>query len=268
MTVYIGPGAMGSGVAEVMGLLNGINFPDAIGFNTLFTKCLGTLFAVCGGLCIGKEGPLVHIGANVGAMCCYLPFKLFEYLQNDQNKRQMIAAGSAAGVSCAFGAPIGGALFAYEISKPNTFWTISMLWRVFFCTSISTFIVSVLQALSSGRPLSLTDSGAIKISAIEASGESSMLDLPGAIVIGIFCGLLGALFIYVTVTLGPLRKKHINTPFKKIMEVVIFGFVTASCFYGVVAWRRENCRLDSIVRGETGDNLRFTCSEGSYNPFA
>jgi H+/Cl- antiporter ClcA len=122
-----------------------------------------------------------------------------------------------------------------------------MLWRVFFCTSISTFVVSVLQALSSGRPLSLTDSGAIKISAIEANGESSMLDLPGAIVIGIFCGLLGALFIYVTVTLGPLRKKHINSPFKKIMEVVIFGFVTASCFYGVVAWRRENCRLDSTV---------------------
>jgi H+/Cl- antiporter ClcA len=80
MTVYVGPGAMGSGVAEVMGLLNGINFPDAIGFKTLATKCFGTLFAVCGGLCIGKEGPLVHIGANVGSMCCYLPFQLFEYL--------------------------------------------------------------------------------------------------------------------------------------------------------------------------------------------
>jgi H+/Cl- antiporter ClcA len=80
MTVYVGPGAMGSGVAEVRGLLNGINFPDAIGFKTLATKCFRTLFAVCGGLCIGKEGPLVHIGANVGSMCCYLPFQLFEYL--------------------------------------------------------------------------------------------------------------------------------------------------------------------------------------------
>ena len=35
----------------------------------------------------------------------------------------MIAAGAACGISVAFGAPIGGALFAYEISKPNTFWT-------------------------------------------------------------------------------------------------------------------------------------------------
>ena len=30
MTIYIGPGANGSGVAEIMGLLNGINYPNAI----------------------------------------------------------------------------------------------------------------------------------------------------------------------------------------------------------------------------------------------
>ena len=27
MTIYIGPGANGSGVAEIMGMLNGINYP-------------------------------------------------------------------------------------------------------------------------------------------------------------------------------------------------------------------------------------------------
>ena len=80
LTVYVGPAAMGSGVAEVMGLLNGVNYTDAIGFKTLFVKCFGTLFAVCGGLCIGKEGPLVHIGTNIGVIVCYLPLKVCEYL--------------------------------------------------------------------------------------------------------------------------------------------------------------------------------------------
>ena len=80
LTVYVGPGAMGSGVAEVMGLLNGVNYPKAIGWLTLITKVFGILFAVTGGLCIGKEGPLVHIGANIGAMCCYLPFSWSKYL--------------------------------------------------------------------------------------------------------------------------------------------------------------------------------------------
>ena len=70
MTIYIGPGANGSGVAEIMGLLNGINYPNAIGVRTFIVKCVGTIFAVSGGLTIGKEGPLAHIGANLGAMLC------------------------------------------------------------------------------------------------------------------------------------------------------------------------------------------------------
>jgi chloride channel 3/4/5 len=55
----------------------------------------------------------------------------------------MMAAGASCGVSVAFGAPIGGALFSYEISKPNTFWTFSMLWKVFAATSIATFTLSI-----------------------------------------------------------------------------------------------------------------------------
>ena len=70
LTIYVGPGASGSGIPEIMALLNGINVPLAIGARTLFVKCVGTIFAVSAGLCIGKEGPLAHIGANVGALVC------------------------------------------------------------------------------------------------------------------------------------------------------------------------------------------------------
>lgn len=87
LTIYVGPGANGSGVAEIMGMLNGINYPNAIGLRTLFVKCFGTIFAVSGGLSIGKEGPLAHIGANVGAVVCHLPIKGFYTLRNDVIKR-------------------------------------------------------------------------------------------------------------------------------------------------------------------------------------
>lgn len=168
LTVYIGPGANGSGVVEVMGMLNGINYPDTIGFKTLFVKCVALILAVTGGLCIGKEGPLVHIGANVGIMTCYLPFDFCKFLQNDVIKRQMMAAGASCGVAVAFGSPIGGALFSYEISKPNTFWTFSMLWRVFTATSIATFVLAILQSLGENSPLSLSDSGSLKFGSISA----------------------------------------------------------------------------------------------------
>jgi chloride channel 7 len=73
LTTYYGPGAAGSGVAELIGYLNGINYPGFIEFPTLFTKIFGVTFAVLGRLCVGKEGPLAHIGAICGVLVLYIP---------------------------------------------------------------------------------------------------------------------------------------------------------------------------------------------------
>jgi chloride channel 7 len=80
MTTYWGPGAAGSGVAELIGYLNGVNYPGFLGIPTLITKMFGVVFAVVGRLCVGKEGPLAHIGANVGALVIYIPKLGFEFL--------------------------------------------------------------------------------------------------------------------------------------------------------------------------------------------
>jgi H+/Cl- antiporter ClcA len=146
MTIKIGPGANGSGMAELMALLNGVNYPKLIGFDTLMVKAIGVVLGISGALSIGKEGPLAHIGACIGIMVIYwVPIKEFDYFKNDVKKREFACAGISAGVSAAFGAPIGGALFAYELSKPSTFWTFSMLWSTFFCCSCATFTLSLLN---------------------------------------------------------------------------------------------------------------------------
>lgn len=151
LTVFVGPGASGGGMGELMGYLNGINYPDFISLKTLLVKILGTSLAVSSGLCIGKEGPLAHIGAIVGHCVLYIPgFKCFEYFRNDEDKREIAAAGVAAGVSAAFGSPIGGSLFAYEISRPATYWSFGLMWKIFFCSSISTFVLNILSCLKSG----------------------------------------------------------------------------------------------------------------------
>lgn len=266
LTIYVGPGANGSGVAEIMGLLNGINYPNAIGLRTLLVKCVGTIFAVSGGLCIGKEGPLAHIGANVGALVCHLPIKGFMTLRNDVIKRQMIAAGASAGVSAAFGAPIGGALFSYEISKPNTFWTFSMLWRVFAACSICTFLLGIYNSLWTGVTFSLSDTGALKFGKLDDE-ESSLWDIPAAVVIGAVCGLMGSFFIFVNINLGMLRKKYINTNFKKIAEALFFAFISASVFFSVVVARSHNCRPDASDPDAEG-KVRFRCPAGNFNPLA
>jgi len=75
LSLYYGPGAIGSGVAETIGVVNGVNYHGFIGLNTLITKALGVVFAVSGGLRVGKEGPLAHVGSLMGVAMIYLPLK-------------------------------------------------------------------------------------------------------------------------------------------------------------------------------------------------
>ena len=83
-------------------------------FQTLICKVVGVIFSVVGGLAVGKEGPMIHAGAVVAAgvsqgrsTSLYKDFRLFQYFREDHEKRDFVSGGAAAGVSAAFGAPVG-----------------------------------------------------------------------------------------------------------------------------------------------------------------
>ena len=71
---YWAPGAAGGGVTLVMAYLNGNHIPNLLRFSTLITKFVGTVAAVGGGLPMGPEGPMVHLGhiARVEGCACAL----------------------------------------------------------------------------------------------------------------------------------------------------------------------------------------------------
>jgi len=71
---------------------------------------------------------MAHIGAATGTFVLRLPIPGFEYLRNDTINRRFVAAGFAAGLGVAFGAPVGATLVAYELSQPNTFWRFESMW--------------------------------------------------------------------------------------------------------------------------------------------
>ena len=168
LSVYVGPGSVGSGIAELMAYLNGVNYPHFIGIDTLFVKIFGLCLAVAAGLCVGKEGPLAHIGANIGHAVLYLPLTSLLKFHNEVDKREIACAGAAAGVSAAFGSPIGGSLFVYEISRPSSFWTFDLTWKIFFCSSVSTFVLNILVSLKYGESFHILNGGLVKFGSYDA----------------------------------------------------------------------------------------------------
>lgn len=168
-------------------------------------KAFGVVFAVAGGIKVGKEGPLAHIGSVVGAVVIYLPLIPNKAFRNDRDKRILVAAGAGVGVSVAFGAPIGGVLFAYEISKANSFWTFGIAWRTFFATSIANFILTILGAAVDGNLENVTNSGLIKFAEIKKNSYN-LADIIIFIIIGILGGVLGSLYIFINLNLAKFRK--------------------------------------------------------------
>ena len=275
LTTYYGPGASGSGVAELIGYMNGINYPDFIGVNTQITKILGVTMAVASRLCIGKEGPLAHIGAIWGAAACYCPGLGFEFLRNDEFKRQIIAAGASAGVSAAFGAPIGGTLFAYEMSKPTVFWTFEMIWKTFTCCSVAVLVLAILQTLASGNVTDGFRGSTIKFGNQLADDkyENSYQVIPAALVIGVVGGLLGALFINVNTRMNALRKRLLTTNWIKPVETAIWSFATGFIFIlaPYLIWSGDSsiCAKNSELGSVSSDiTYRGWCAEDEFDPNA
>lgn len=107
--------AAGSGIPEIKTILSGFVIPHFLDFKVLATKAVGATFAVASGLCLGKEGPFVHISTCVGNLVAR---QFPKYRNNERKMREMLSVACSAGLSVAFGAPIGGVLFSYEVSSP------------------------------------------------------------------------------------------------------------------------------------------------------
>ena len=83
------------------------------------------MLAVSAGLSLGKEGPLVHVACCIGNIIAYMFPK---YGRNEAKKREILSASAAAGVSVAFGAPIGGVLFSLEEVRMWAGWGATCQW--------------------------------------------------------------------------------------------------------------------------------------------
>ena len=106
MVSRFSPNAAGSGIPYVEKILRGPGEPDHS--RVLSVKFFGGLLALSAGMVLGREGPMVQMGAVIGERVG----RLFKKIDNVW--KPLMAAGAGAGVGSAFNAPVGGTLFILE----------------------------------------------------------------------------------------------------------------------------------------------------------
>ncbi|KAI4912740.1 hypothetical protein J4E90_006146 [Alternaria incomplexa] len=142
-TMYL---ASGSGIPEIKTILSGFSIPSFLSLPVLIVKSLGAIFAVSSSLCLGKEGPFVHISTCIGHLVGRL---IPKYASNGRKMRELLSAACSAGLSVAFGAPIGGVLFSYE--EISTYFPRKVLWRAFLCSLTAAMVLKELNPTGTGK---------------------------------------------------------------------------------------------------------------------
>lgn len=205
----IAPEASGSSIPQVRARLDRIIV--ALDFRVAIIKLIGGTIALGSGLFLGREGPTVQLGASLAAPLTTRMSGAREY------KRQLIAAGAAAGLTAAFNAPLAGVVFVLE----------ELLREVRY----STILLSVISCSMACLVLNLFNSPHLRhdLEPIAAQIQFSLQDLPFYALLGVLCGLLGSLFN--ACILGALKVnrsfKRIPTSFKVALAGLASGLLIA-----------------------------------------
>ncbi|XP_076468373.1 H(+)/Cl(-) exchange transporter 4-like isoform X2 [Babylonia areolata] len=231
------PYACGSGIPEIKTILSGFIIRGYLGKWTLLIKSVGMMLAVSAGLSLGKEGPFVHVACCCGNIFSYLFPK---YGRNEAKKREILSAASAAGVSVAFGAPIGGVLFSLE--EVSYYFPLKTLWRSFFCALIAAFVLRSINPFGNEH---------LVMFYIDYNEQWHLQELVPFILLGALGGLFGKLFIKLNIMWCRYRKFSAlgNYP---ILEVFIVTFITALLSYPNPYTRMNSSELIRLLVSRCG----------------
>ena len=219
------PYACGSGIPEIKTILSGFIIRGYLGKWTLTIKALCMMLAVSAGLSLGKEGPLVHVACCIGNIFSYMFPK---YGRNEAKKREILSAASAAGVSVAFGAPIGGVLFSLE--EVSYYFPLKTLWRSFFCALVAAFVLRSINPFGNEH---------LVMFYVDYSRPWILFELIPFVFLGVMGGIVGTIFIKANIRWCQYRK------FNKLGQYPITEVLAITLITAFVAFPNPYTRMNS-----------------------
>ncbi len=205
---HIAPEASGSGVPEIEGTL--LHVRPIFWKRLIPVKFFAGILAISSKLVVGREGPTIQMGGNLGEMLgnmLHLPRRRCDTL---------IAAGSAAGLAAAFNAPLAGVLFVMEEMRNQFNYSFTNFKMVIICCVMATITLHVI----------IGPQPAIQMQVFELP---SLKALWWFCLFGIIIGLVGLLFNVALMRILELLD-NVN-PKNKIYYVMMVGLLVGYLAY-------------------------------------
>ena len=130
------PEAGGSGIPEIEGALEELR--PVRWWRVLPVKFIGGMGTLGAGMVLGREGPTVQIGGNIGRMIGDI-FRM----RSAEARHTLLATGAAAGLSAAFNAPLAGILFIIEEMRSQFRYNLISIKAVFTGVIMSSVVFRI-----------------------------------------------------------------------------------------------------------------------------
>lgn len=174
---------------------------------------------------------MIHSGACIAKVLSkagVLP--LLQAYRMDIETRDFVAAGASSGVAAAFGAPIGGVLFAME--EGASFFTHEVLMRCFVCCAAATLVthyfISGIEGDLAWGHMGANGGAPASFGSFERSGYQ-IWELFVFGLMGVAGGVLGATFNNASLKLTHWRMAHIpRMGHRRFLEVLVISALVAS----------------------------------------
>ena len=235
VVVFLYPTSAGSSLPEIKGFLNGAHIPGVFSLGTTVTKALGVIGVISCGYPVGREGPMVQLGAAVASQVMKVPLfqrafkskrdpgmrKDAEAKIHAQEKTLFVTIGGAAGIAAAFRTPVGGVLYMME--DMASYWNHETTVSAFCCTMVATLMFSFLLDASHGinyEALVVFDDNPDK-------NDWKGKDVPFFAFLAIISGVLSVLYSELLFLFQRIRRDRarFKTPRAKVLEVLIFSCI-------------------------------------------
>lgn len=168
------PEASGSGIPEIEGALEDLR--PVRWWRVIPVKFFGGMGTLGAGMVLGREGPTVQLGGNIGRMVLDIL-----RMRGEEARHTLLATGAAAGLAAAFNAPLAGILFIIEEMRPQFRYSLISIKAVF----TGVIMASIVFRLFNGEQAVIS---------VGKLGAAPLNTLWLYLVLGMVFGMVGVLF--------------------------------------------------------------------------